>query len=174
MKEKTASILQELCSRYPALLSVKAEVQAAFETLKTCFEKGGRLYVCGNGGSASDSEHIVGELMKSFKKARPIESALKDTLNACGELGETLSRDLEGGLPCVSLCGHPSLTSAFLNDKNGDWLLNAYSPIVTNPAGNPPLSFTFVAPSNACAPIEATSGRVISPSTTQAFWSTLV
>lgn len=118
MKEKTASILQELCSRYPALLSVKAEVQAAFETLKTCFEKGGRLYVCGNGGSASDSEHIVGELMKSFKKARPIESALKDTLNACGELGETLSRDLEGGLPCVSLCGHPSLTSAFLNDKN--------------------------------------------------------
>ena len=74
--------------------------------------------MCGNGGSCSDSEHIVGELMKSFKKYRPIDSAVKASLMAMGEDGKSLAESLEGGLPAVSLSSHPSLSSAFINDKN--------------------------------------------------------
>jgi D-sedoheptulose 7-phosphate isomerase len=118
MKESTKNITNELTERYPALAPVKEDVFAAFETLKACYEKGGRVYLCGNGGSASDCEHIVGELVKSFKKKRPIAPALKEGLEAQGELGEELISDLEGGLPAISLCGHTPLTLAFLNDKN--------------------------------------------------------
>ena len=118
MKESTKNIANELTERYPALAPVKGDVFAAFETLKACYEKGGRVYLCGNGGSASDCEHIVGELVKSFKKKRPIAPALKEGLEVQGELGEELISDLEGGLPAISLCGHTPLTLAFLNDKN--------------------------------------------------------
>ena len=76
------------------------------------------MYLCGNGGSASDCEHIVGELMKCFKKKRSICPTLSKGLAEEGELGQALLQDLEGGLPAVSLCGHSPLTLAFLNDKN--------------------------------------------------------
>lgn len=118
MKESTKNIGNELIQRYPALAAAKEDVFAAFETLKTCYEKGGRVYLCGNGGSAADCEHIVGELVKSFKKKRPIANALSANLKGEGELGEELIKDLEGGLPAISLCGHTPLTLAFLNDKN--------------------------------------------------------
>lgn len=118
MKEGTINILNELTLRYPALCPIKGDILAAFETVKACYEKGGRVYLCGNGGSAADCEHIVGELVKSFKKKRPIADSLADGLKAQGELGEELVRDLEGGLPAISLCGHTPLTLAFLNDKN--------------------------------------------------------
>lgn len=118
MKESTMNILNELTLRYPALTSLKEDVLAAFETLKTCYEQGGRVYLCGNGGSSADCEHIVGELVKSFKKKRPVSPALVDGLKGQGELGQELINDLEGGLPAISLCGHTPLTFAFLNDKN--------------------------------------------------------
>ena len=118
MKENTKMILEELTQRYPALTPLKGDVEAAFITLKACYEQGGRVYLCGNGGSAADCEHIVGELMKSFKKKRPIAPALAEGLRGEGELGEELISDLEGGLPAISLCGHTPLTLAFLNDKN--------------------------------------------------------
>ena len=82
------------------------------------YKNGGTLFVCGNGGSCSDSEHIVGELMKSFKKYRPIDSDVKASLMAMGEDGKSLAESLEGGLPAVALSSHPSLSSAFINDKN--------------------------------------------------------
>ena len=118
MKESTYAILMELEERYPALAGVKEDVLTAFEVMKECYEKGGCLYVCGNGGSTSDSEHIVGELMKCFKKPRAIDKALAENLAAEGELGLELIEYLEGGLPAVSLCGHPALTFAYLNDTN--------------------------------------------------------
>ena len=118
MKESTMNILNELTVRYPALTPLKEDVLAAFETLKACYEQGGRVYLCGNGGSSADCEHIVGELVKSFKKKRAIASALAEGLKAQGELGQELINDLEGGLPAISLCGHTPLTFAFLNDKN--------------------------------------------------------
>lgn len=118
MKESTKNILMALGERYPALQNCLDDVQAAFETLKTCFKNGGRVYLCGNGGSASDCEHIAGELMKSFKKCRPLSEGFLAQLQPYGEMGELLAKDLEGGLPVVSLCGHAPLTLAFLNDKN--------------------------------------------------------
>lgn len=118
MKETTKGILMELGERYPALKPLEGDILSAFETIKSCYEQGGRLYVCGNGGSSSDSEHIVGELMKCFKKPRAISKALAENLQKEGELGQELLACLEGGLPAISLCGHPSLTFAYLNDTN--------------------------------------------------------
>lgn len=105
-----------LFERYPALAGQKPAVAAAFEMLAASYHGGGKLLVCGNGGSASDSEHIVGELMKSFLARRPLPDALKAGLSAYGADGDALLASLEGALPAVSLCGHPSLTTAFLND----------------------------------------------------------
>ena len=118
MKESTKKILDELCVRYPALCGVTADVEKGYEALYECFKNGHRVYLCGNGGSASDCEHIVGELVKSFKKKRALNAEFSDRLCEFGERGETLAMQLEGGLPAVSLCGHPALSTAFNNDKN--------------------------------------------------------
>lgn len=117
-KAETKAILEEMIARYPALAGVRGNVEAAFETVKACFARGGRLYLCGNGGSSSDCEHIAGELIKSFKKKRPLEKTFAQNLSNMGDEGADMLRDLEGGLPAISLCGHPGLTSAFSNDKN--------------------------------------------------------
>ena len=121
MKESTKLILTELGCRYPVLGGELENVEKAFCLLKNCFENGGRVYLCGNGGSASDCEHIVGELMKSFKKCRPLPADYVSALKERGEIGEIICANLESGLPAVSLCGHPSLTTAYMNDKNPDF-----------------------------------------------------
>ena len=121
MKESTKMILTELCQRYPALCGESENVEKVFSVLKTAFETGHTVYLCGNGGSASDCEHIVGELMKSFKKRRPLSEDVLSALKTCGEEGEMICANLESGLPAVSLCGHPSLTTAYMNDKNPDF-----------------------------------------------------
>ena len=118
MKESTRMILTELIERYPALGSVATDIETAFLTLKNCYEQGGRVYLCGNGGSTADCEHIVGELMKCFKKKRPVDKAFAAALKEQGGLGEDLATYLEGGLPAISLCGHSPLTFAYLNDTN--------------------------------------------------------
>ena len=69
---KEYEYLDELISRYPVLAPVKADIRTAYETLKECYERGGKLLIAGNGGSCADSEHIVGELMKGFRKRRPL------------------------------------------------------------------------------------------------------
>ena len=118
MKTNTAKLLSETLKRYPALKAVEREMQATFEILKRSFENGGCLYLCGNGGSASDCEHIAGELLKSFKISRPLREDDKKSLEKYGEEGTMLAENLEGGLPAVSLCGHPAFATAYANDKN--------------------------------------------------------
>ena len=118
MKESTRMILTELIERYPALGSVATDIENAFVTMQTCYAQGGRVYLCGNGGSTADCEHIVGELMKCFKKKRPVDKAFAAALKEQGGLGEDLATYLEGGLPAISLCGHSPLTFAYLNDTN--------------------------------------------------------
>ena len=118
MKESTKKILVELTERYPTLHSVKENVQTAFEVLKVCFENGNRLYLCGNGGSSSDCEHMAGELLKSFKKTRPLSIELENKLKEYGTEGEKLTQGLEGGLPVISLCGHTAFSTAYQNDKD--------------------------------------------------------
>lgn len=117
MKETTRSILNELTVRYPVLAGQTGAIENAFEVIKDCFKGGGRLYLCGNGGSASDCEHITGELVKSFKKTRPLSADIAAELMKWGETGVKIRDNLDGGLPAVSLCGHPALSTAFSNDK---------------------------------------------------------
>ena len=129
MKETTREILENLVERYPALASERTNIQNAYQALADCFANGHRLYICGNGGSAADSEHIAGELLKSFKKCRPLPEKLTKAL-AEYEDGEALIAGLEGGLPVVSLCGHFAFSTAYLNDKDPAFIfaqqVNAY------------------------------------------------
>ena len=113
MKESTRNILTELTLRYPALCGLQADIEAAFCALKACYEGGGRVYLCGNGGSTSDCEHIVGELMKSFRKIRALPEGIAEGLAAYGEEGVRVANGLEGGLPAVALTSHLSLSTAF-------------------------------------------------------------
>lgn len=111
--------VNDLIKRYPALSACKDSILEAFRVLKNCFENGHTLYIAGNGGSCSDSEHIVGELMKGFKKVRhlPIEEC-KKIIEIDPVRGEELSKTLQKGLPCIALNSHPSFNSAFANDVN--------------------------------------------------------
>ena len=84
---------------------------------KFIHKNGGKLLVCGNGGSAADAEHIVGELMKGFKKARHLASIEVEKLVEIDSLmGRTLADNLQGALPAIALDGHPALTTAYMND----------------------------------------------------------
>ena len=78
----TIFLIDQLCVRHPALTAVKPAITAACEQLISCYEQGGKVLVCGNGGSCADADHIVGELMKSFELKRPILSSVKEKLTA--------------------------------------------------------------------------------------------
>ena len=110
-------MLKTLIERYPVLKDSKADIKAAAEKIIDCYEKGGKLILCGNGGSSSDCDHIVGELMKGFLKMRPLSEEKKSQmLKNCPLLDdETLSK-LQGGLPAISLPNISGLNSAFCND----------------------------------------------------------
>lgn len=116
MKDSVKNIYEELFERYPSLNCCKEYILLAYEAIRDTYEKNGCIFCCGNGGSCSDSEHIIGELLKSFKFKRKIDPTLAEKLYAMGDNGKALADTLEGSLPAVSLCGHPALTTAFLND----------------------------------------------------------
>lgn len=110
-------ILDELIKRYPILSSCQDEIYSGYQTIADAFTRGHKLLVAGNGGSAADAEHIVGELMKGFKKMRPLTQNEKVLLNSAdSEMGAVLSEGLQSALPAISLVGHPGLSTAFLND----------------------------------------------------------
>ena len=107
----------ELAQRRPDLTSCLGDVRQAGEVLAACFRQGGKLLVCGNGGSAADSEHIVGELMKGYRRLRPLPDEIRRKLEADwpGE-GKNLAAHLQGALPAVSLVSQTALMTAFMND----------------------------------------------------------
>lgn len=113
--------LLELTGRYPVLEGVKGDILGAYEILRDCYENGHKVLIAGNGGSSADSEHIVGELMKGFLKRRPVTEGFAKALTAVDpERGKALSAGLQQGLPAIALTGHTSLTTAFLNDVDGE------------------------------------------------------
>jgi D-sedoheptulose 7-phosphate isomerase len=115
--------LEELIERYPILSSVKEEIKKSYELLEACYEDGGKLLIAGNGGSCADAEHIVGELMKGFVKRRSVSDEFKEALKEIDpELGSALAQKLQGGLPAIALTGHPGLSTAFLNDVDGEMI----------------------------------------------------
>lgn len=109
--------LNHLIDRYPKLIVCKEDIWRAYELLESAYQNGRKLLVCGNGGSASDSEHIVGELMKEFKLKRKIYSNQAASLQEVDtELGQVLADNLQGALPAISLTGHSALQTAYMND----------------------------------------------------------
>ena len=113
--------LNLLIERYPQLQVCREDIKQAYQLLETAYSNGRKLLVCGNGGSASDSEHIVGELMKEFKLKRKVYGDQAAALKAVDpELGQVLADNLQGALPAICLTGHSSLTTAFMNDANAD------------------------------------------------------
>ena len=106
-----------LIERYPSLQPIKQELIDAYLIMEESYAKGGKLLVAGNGGSAADSEHIVGELMKGFKMPRKMTSEFSEKLKEVDpELGDVLANNLQGALPAIALDGHPALTTAYMND----------------------------------------------------------
>ena len=106
-----------LVERYPSLESAKNDIVAAYLLLEESYENGGKLLVAGNGGSAADAEHIVGELMKGFKLPRKPEADFAEKLvEENQELGSVLAENLQGTLPAIALDGHPALSTAYMND----------------------------------------------------------
>ena len=118
------SVLNGLFGRYPDLVVCRREILLAYELMIDCFREGGRLYAGGNGGSASDSDHLVGELQKGFRSRRPLSEKDREKLLAFGAVnGSYLADRLQYGLPAFSLASQPAVASAVANDQGGDMAL---------------------------------------------------
>ncbi len=109
----------ELLQRYPQLRVCEPSIDEAHEVLIKCFRNGGKLLIAGNGGSAADSDHITGELTKSFFFKRPVDEKLeKKLVDLYGEKGKELASNLEGGLPAIPLTHLTAANTAFANDTD--------------------------------------------------------
>lgn len=107
-----------LIGRYSCLSACESEISKAAKEIIACYERGGKLLLCGNGGSAADCEHISGELMKGFLKKRPLNEETKAQMKSlCPESAEFAHR-LQCGLPAVCLSSMTSLNTAFSNDED--------------------------------------------------------
>lgn len=117
MKEE--DIVNDMISRYPDLENCKKNIREACKAVINCYSNHGKVLLCGNGGSCSDADHMVGELMKSFEKKRPIDKNLKESLKSVsGERGAFIADSLQNALPAISLNAHSALHSAISNDMD--------------------------------------------------------
>ena len=106
-----------LIERYPELENQKENIIIAYKILEKSYKNCGKLLIAGNGGSAADAEHIVGELMKGFEKSRTLSKKFKERLVDIDiEMGKILGENLQGGLPAIALDGHFALSTAYMND----------------------------------------------------------
>ena len=110
-------IFEELFERYPKLESCRQQIWNAYEVMEQSYSKKGKLLVAGNGGSAADAEHIVGELMKGFVKPRNLSDEFAGKLMEIDSaMGKELAEKLQGALPAIALVDHVALSTAYLND----------------------------------------------------------
>ncbi len=105
--------MKSIFERYPQLECCKEDIEKALRLMIETYKKGGKILVCGNGGSAADCEHIVGELMKGFLSERKINDE---------RLSREMIENLQGALPAISLCSQTALMTAFNNDCNPDYV----------------------------------------------------
>ncbi|GIQ65846.1 phosphoheptose isomerase [Paenibacillus cisolokensis] len=116
-----SAILARLMEKYPDLGGCGGQIAEAFEALRRTFAGGGKLLLAGNGGSAADCEHVVGELMKGFMSKRPVPAEMRDKLAMYGEAeADYLAGHLQGALPAISLVSQSALSTAFINDVAAD------------------------------------------------------
>lgn len=119
MKEIVKDILKDLIIRYPALDVCRKDIEKAYLLLEKAYDGNRKLLIAGNGGSAADSEHIAGELMKRFKISRPVDKKLADRLLSVDEKrGAKLVKNLEMPLRAVPLTSHIAITTAYMNDAD--------------------------------------------------------
>lgn len=112
--------LDRLMKRYPALEGVREDMAEAYLLMEEAYEKGRKLLLAGNGGSAADAEHMAGELMKRFRLPRPVSRVFTEKLKqADPERGAVLAKRLESPLTAVPLTGRDALATAYLNDVGG-------------------------------------------------------
>lgn len=117
LEQKLQIHVDSLMKRYPVLHCIEQEIINAYLVLEECFSHDGKLLVAGNGGSAADAEHIAGELMKRFKKPRPVSEEFAQKLKMLDPVrGELLAAGLERGLMAVPLVSHEALMTAYIND----------------------------------------------------------
>lgn len=110
-------MLNELLNRYPTLKECETSILAAEKAIIECYERGGKLLLCGNGGSCADCDHITGELMKGFLKKRPLSAEkIAEMKKLSPTLDEETLKKLQSGLPAISLISMNALVSAFCND----------------------------------------------------------
>ena len=118
-EEKSYKELEILEERYPVLKAVHTEIEKAYLLMRDSFVKGGKLLLCGNGGSSADCDHIVGELMKAFCAKRKIKPELSSRLQELyGEETEYFTKHLEQGLPAISFSSQTALHTAYSNDQD--------------------------------------------------------
>lgn len=109
--------ISELIKRYPKLYVCTSDIKETYSLIEQSYANGNKLLVAGNGGSAADSEHIVGELMKGFENPRNLSAEYKERLMSVNdELGKVLGENLQMALPTIALDGHVALTTAYMND----------------------------------------------------------
>lgn len=118
MKKRSLACIDEVTQRYPELAACRKSMTKALELLCGVFRSGGRLLVCGNGGSCADSFHVSGELMKSFALPRPLPQKLRSRIAALWpQQADFLLRHLQAALPVQSLSGEAAFLSAYANDE---------------------------------------------------------
>lgn len=118
MKASTEKLLGGYAQRSAAVRAAERELRAAIALLADACRAGGKLLICGNGGSCADADHIVGELVKSFRIHRPLDEATKAGLAGRPELADKL----EAGIPAINLGAHASLVTALINDVGADYV----------------------------------------------------
>jgi Phosphoheptose isomerase len=113
--------LDEMVASYPVLSEIQDDVRKAYEVMRDSYRNGGKLLICGNGGSAGASDHIACELLKTMELKRPLNTAQrKMIMERYPEEGAWLADNLTQGLPTISLLGHAAFLSAMDNDVNSD------------------------------------------------------
>lgn len=123
MKESTAKMIQSLNNNYPVLRICETEVCRSVEALITCFQQDHKLLACGNGGSAADCEHIVGELMKGFLLERRLEPQKQEQIaRMYPDQAQMFTKTLQRAVPAISLCSHTALMTAFSNDVSSQMM----------------------------------------------------
>ncbi len=119
MNASIKKYLNELFERYPLLKQIENELTNMYLVLEKTYENKGKLLVAGNGGSAADAEHIVGELMKSFRNPRTVDEQMIQKLESVdSENGKWIGERMQGALPAIAVVDHLALSTAYLNDVN--------------------------------------------------------
>jgi Phosphoheptose isomerase len=118
-----SAFINELIKRQPELECCRVPLEAALELTAAGFERGGKLFICGNGGSAADALHIAGELCKGFLRRRPLSDGVRQTLrDSSPTVSERMLSSLQWGLPAIPLTGSDALFTAFANDVDAEFV----------------------------------------------------